>query len=134
MTESRPAPEFSLLTNHGKALVILGHAPRIRIADVASMLQITERSVQRIVTDLVTAGYISRSRTGRQNVYTVHRDMPLGLPIQRDIAVDSLFAILPSPVSTQPSSSAIDREPRTTSDDTRTPPARTSSRAELRLR
>lgn len=62
---------------------------------MAVILQITERSVQRIVTDLATAGYINRSRSGRQNVYTVHRNMPLGLPIQRDIDVDSLFAILP---------------------------------------
>lgn len=95
MTEFAPTPEFSFLTNHGKALVLIGHTPKIRIADMAAILNITERSVQRIVTDLATTGYISRSRIGRQNAYTVHRHMPLGLPIQRDIDVDSLFAILP---------------------------------------
>jgi hypothetical protein len=95
VTGSAPTPEFSFLTNHGKALILIGHTPRIRIADMAAILRITERSVQRIVTDLATAGYVSRSRRGRQNVYTVHREMPLGLPIQRDIDVDSLFAILP---------------------------------------
>ena len=95
MTAPRSSAEFSFLTNHGKALVLIGHTPGIRIADMASMLQITERSVQRIVTDLATTGYISRARRGRQNVYTVHRHMPLGLPIQRDVDVDALFAILP---------------------------------------
>jgi hypothetical protein len=48
------------------------------------------------VADLAKAGYLSREREGRRNLYTVRSDVPLGLPIQRDIDIASLLALLPS--------------------------------------
>lgn len=38
---------------------------------------ITERAAQSIVADLVTAGFVTRSRVGRRNRYEVHRDAEL---------------------------------------------------------
>jgi hypothetical protein len=64
---SRPAPEFSFLTNHGKTLLLIAHDPRIRIRDIARLLDITERRTQQIVADLAQAGYIERERDGRRN-------------------------------------------------------------------
>jgi len=93
----RPAPEFSFLTNHGKTLLLIAHDPRIRIRDIASLLDITERRTQRIVADLANAGYIERERNGRRNFYTVSTHLPLGLPTQRDTDIGSLLAILPAP-------------------------------------
>jgi hypothetical protein len=90
----RNAPDFAFLTNHGKTLLLIAHDRRIRLRDVARLLQITERATQRIVADLVRAGYIDRERDGRRNLYTVRSDMPLGLPIQRDIDLGSLLAVL----------------------------------------
>jgi len=87
-------PEFSFLTNHGKTLVLLANDCRMRMRDVARRLDITERATQRIVADLARAGYIVRERDGRRNRYTVRDDVPLGLPIQRDIDVGSLLAVL----------------------------------------
>lgn len=92
-----PAPdkrEFSFLTNHGKALVLIGSDARIRMRDIAARLAITERATQRIVADLAEAGYIDRSREGRRNSYTVRTDMPLGLPLQRDLDIGTLLAIV----------------------------------------
>jgi DNA-binding MarR family transcriptional regulator len=91
-----PAPDFAFLTNHGKTLLLIAHDSRIRIRDMAHLLQITERATQRIVGDLDRAGYVDREREGRRNVYTVRTDVPLGLPIQRDIDIGSLLAILPA--------------------------------------
>jgi DNA-binding MarR family transcriptional regulator len=96
---SRPAPEFSFLTNHGKTLLLIAHDPRIRIRDIARLLDITERRTQRIVADLANAGYIERERNGRRNFYTVSTHLPLGLPTQRDADIGSLLAILPAPSS-----------------------------------
>jgi hypothetical protein len=91
-----PAPDFAFLTNHGKTLLLIAHDPRIRMRDIARLLQITERATQRIVADLARAGYIDRERDGRRNLYTVRNDVPLGLPTQRDIDIGSLLAVLPA--------------------------------------
>ena len=88
------APDFAFLTNHGKTLLLLAHDPRIRMRDIAGRLQITERATQRIVGDLARAGYVDREREGRRNRYSVRADVPLGLPIQRDIDLESLLAVV----------------------------------------
>jgi predicted transcriptional regulator len=99
---ARSAPEFSFLTNHAKALLLIAHDPRIRIRDIARLLDITERRTQQIVADLAEAGYIERERDGRErdgrrNLYTVSTHLPLGLPTQRDTDIGALLAILPTP-------------------------------------
>jgi hypothetical protein len=92
----RAAPDFAVLTNHGKTLLLIAHDRRIRMRDIADLLQITERATQRIVADLVKAGYIDRERDGRRNLYNVRTDVPLGLPIGRDIDTGALLGILVS--------------------------------------
>ena len=89
----RTVPYFAFLTNHGKALLLIAHDPRSRMRDIAQELGITERATQRIVGDLVDAGYIDRERDGRRNRYIVKTHLPLGLP-QRDIDLGSLLTIL----------------------------------------
>src|SRR3954452_12593261 len=94
MSQNTPQLEFSFLTNHGKALLLIAADPRIRMRDIASRLDITERATQRIVADLADAGYVDRTREGRRNIYEVRTDMPLGLPLQRDVDIGSLLAIV----------------------------------------
>ena len=62
--------------------------------DIADRLEITERATQRIVADLAKAGYIDREREGRRNRYSVRADVPLGLPLQRDVDIGSLLGVL----------------------------------------
>jgi predicted DNA-binding transcriptional regulator len=90
-------PDFAFLTNHAKALLLIAQDRRIRIRDLAGLLQITERATQRVVADLAAAGYIDRERQGRRNVYTVRTSLPLGLPLQRDIDIGTLLAVLGVP-------------------------------------
>jgi len=61
--------------------------------DVAQLVGITERAVQRIVADLEEAGYLERSRHGRRNRYEVRTDLPLRHPIERHERVASLIAL-----------------------------------------
>jgi hypothetical protein len=96
-SSSRPARDFAFLTNHGKTLLLIAHDPRIRMRDIAERLQITERATQSIVSDLARAGYLTWTRIGRRNLYTVSTHLPLGLPTQRDADIGSLLAILPPP-------------------------------------
>ena len=87
-------PDFAFLTNHGKTLLLIAQDRRIRMRDIADRLEITERATQRIVADLANAGYIDREREGRRNRYSVRTDVPLGLPIQRDVDIGSLLGVL----------------------------------------
>jgi predicted DNA-binding transcriptional regulator len=84
-----------LLTNHGNTLLLIAREPNIRLRDIAVALDITERQTQRIVSDLIAAGYLVRERVGRRNVYHVAAHLPLRLPFQSDIDLGSLLAILP---------------------------------------
>jgi len=72
----RPAPAWTLLTNHAEVLLCIACDPEARLRDVAERVGITERATQRIVTDLVDAGYLTRRRVGRRNTYEVHAPVP----------------------------------------------------------
>jgi DNA-binding MarR family transcriptional regulator len=85
---------FSFLTNHGLALLSIAEDPQIRMRDIAASVEITERAAQRIVSDLIEAGYVHRERNGRRNDYTVRTDLSVSLPNRRDIELGSLLGIL----------------------------------------
>ena len=87
-------PPFAFLTNHGLALLCLAQDSRARMRDIATSVGITERAAQRIVSDLVSAGYVERAREGRRNTYTLRLDTPVALPDQRDVDLRSLMRVL----------------------------------------
>jgi DNA-binding Lrp family transcriptional regulator len=87
-------PRFAFLTNHGLTLLCIAEDPRVRMREIAARLRITERAAQRIVSDLISAGYVDRVREGRRNTYTVRGDLPIVLPTQRDIDLNALLAVL----------------------------------------
>jgi hypothetical protein len=92
---------FSFLTNHGAVLLCIAEDPRMRMRDIAATVDITERAAQRIVADLIDNGYVERTRTGRRNSYTIRTDLPVALPAQRDVDLQSLLTVLlPSGSST----------------------------------
>jgi hypothetical protein len=93
---SDPHPDFRLLTNHGNTLLLISRDPRARLRDIADALEITERQAQRIVGDLVAAGYLTREREGRRNFYHVASHLPLRLPFHEHIDLGTLLAILPT--------------------------------------
>jgi DNA-binding transcriptional regulator PaaX len=92
---TNPKSDFRLLTNHGNTLLLIARDPRTRLRDIAAALGITERQAQRIVGELVVAGYLTREREGRRNFYHVATHLPLRLPFQEDVDLGSLLAILP---------------------------------------
>lgn len=94
-------PPFAFLTNHGLALLCIAEDPRVRMREIAATVQITERSAQRIVSDLIGAGYVERARDGRRNSYTVRGDLPITLPSQRDVDLNSLLTVLLPTVSSE---------------------------------
>jgi len=65
---------WTFLTNHAQVLLCLAETPDIRLRDVAERVGITERATQRILAELIDAGYVKAERIGRRNRYTVDRE------------------------------------------------------------
>ena len=92
--EREPDPAWTFLTNHAHVLLCIAREPEVRMRDVAHLVGITERAVQRIVADLEQAGYVERIRNGRRNRYEVRADLPLRHPIERHERVSSLITLV----------------------------------------
>ncbi|HET9124681.1 MAG TPA: helix-turn-helix domain-containing protein [Solirubrobacteraceae bacterium] len=90
---------FGFLTNHGLVLLCIAHDPNARMRDIAEDVQITERATQRIVADLIEAGYVERERVGRRNRYTIRSSLPISLPARRDLDLNELLNVLLPPES-----------------------------------
>ena len=88
---------WTFLTNHAHVLLCIARDPAIRLRDVAIEVQITERAAQRIVAELVEAGYVSRTREGRRNHYQVHGDIPLRHPLEQHHLVGELLELVDGP-------------------------------------
>lgn len=86
--------EWTFLTNHAHVLICVAQDSNIRLRDVAERVGITERAAQRIVADLVEAGYLERSREGRRNAYSLNPDLPLRHPLERSHSVGEIIAVL----------------------------------------
>ena len=85
---------WTFLTNHAHVLVCLAEEPDIRARDIATRVGITERAAQAIVADLVSEGYVTRTREGRRNRYTVKADAPLRHPLEHDHTIGELLVTL----------------------------------------
>jgi DNA-binding Lrp family transcriptional regulator len=85
---------WTFLTNHSHVLLCVARDPGVRIRDIALAVGITERAAQRIVGELVDAGYLTRVRVGRRNQYEVHPELPLRHPLERGHEVGELLRVL----------------------------------------
>jgi len=88
------APGWTFLSNHAHVLICLAEDPTLALRDVAQRVGITERSVQRIVSELEQGGYLVRSREGRCNRYTLRRAQPLRHPIEMHKRVGDLIEMV----------------------------------------
>jgi DNA-binding MarR family transcriptional regulator len=87
---------WTFLTNHTQVLLCLTHDPDMRLRDVAGSVGVTERAVQRIVAELVEAGYLERRRIGRRNHYTVNREHAMRHVAQVGHQIGGLLDLLES--------------------------------------
>ena len=85
---------WTFLTNHAHVLLCVARDPGVRLRDVATEVGITERAAQRIVAELVEAGYLVRTREGRRNRYEIHHELPLRHPLEHDHQVGEILTLL----------------------------------------
>lgn len=88
------APAWSFLTNHAQVLLCIAQDPGIRLREIGEAVGITERAAHRIVVELADAGYISRTRNGRRNHYTIQSHLPLPDPLAGHQKIGDLLAVL----------------------------------------
>jgi predicted ArsR family transcriptional regulator len=89
-----PRPAWTFITNHGAVLALLARYGQITARQIAVDLDITTRTVRRIIADLESEGYIQIRKEGRRNHYQIDHDRPLRREDQRTVMVGELLAIL----------------------------------------
>lgn len=85
---------WTLLTSHGHVLVEIVRNPHARIRDIGAAAGITERATAAIIADLESSGYVTRTKVGRRNHYTVNLDLGFRHAAQRDLRVGPFLALL----------------------------------------
>jgi DNA-binding IclR family transcriptional regulator len=85
---------WTLLTGHGHVLVEIARDPTARIRDLAAATGLTQRTVQVMVADLETAGYLTRTPAGRRTQYSVNRDSLFRHSAQEGLRIGALLDLL----------------------------------------
>lgn len=97
--DSESARHWTFLSNHGHVLICLARDPAARLRDVAIAVGITERAVQKIVSDLEEGGVVQRVREGRRNRYRLFLDRPMRHPVEAHRSVGELLELILTPVA-----------------------------------
>lgn len=93
-----PATTWTFLTNHAHVLLCIAADPSARVRDIAARVGITERATQRIIADLADGGYVTRTRSGRRNVYEVRPELHLRHPLEQHHEIGRLIELVaPAP-------------------------------------
>ncbi|KJY20763.1 MULTISPECIES: helix-turn-helix transcriptional regulator [Streptomyces] len=89
---------WTFLTNHARVLIAIARDPGIRLRDIAASCDLTERTVQAIVTDLETDGYLTRTRDGRRNRYAIAPGARFRHPAEAGREITGLLTYLAGPL------------------------------------
>jgi hypothetical protein len=84
---------WTFLTNHARVLICIARDPTRRIRDIADEIGITERSAQLIIADLERSQYLTRTRVGRRNTYSINPQRPFRHPAEGDHLVHELISV-----------------------------------------
>ncbi len=87
MTES----QWTFFSNYAHVLVCLAESPEATLREVALRVGITERSAQRIISNLVEAGILQREKHGRRNSYVIDTSAHLRHPLEEYCTIGELL-------------------------------------------
>jgi len=88
------ANQWTFLTNYTHILVGLARQPDLTVRELALLVGITERSVQRILSDLEASGVIQKSKEGRRNHYKLNLKYQLRHPLESSHRLSELLETL----------------------------------------
>ena len=87
-------PPWTFLSNHAHVLLCLAKDPEVRLRDMAVLVGITERAVNRIISELEDAGYVRKSKVGRRNHYEIESEKRLRHPLEAHSSIRILLDIV----------------------------------------
>jgi DNA-binding MarR family transcriptional regulator len=96
MSSHEDSKPWRFFTNHTQVLLCIARDDDVRLRDVAEEVGITERAAQRIVADLVEAGFVERKKIGRRNHYSIERRAKMRHPAQVNQEIGELLDLLGS--------------------------------------
>ncbi|MFJ1864685.1 MarR family transcriptional regulator [Streptomyces sp. NPDC088097] len=82
--------------------------PAVRLRDVAVTCMLTERTVQTIVADLESDGYLRRVRDGRRNRYEISAGALFKHPVEAGVQVAGLLALLTGVPAADPADGLVE--------------------------
>lgn len=88
--------EWTFFSNNAHVLVCLTHTPQPTTREMASLVGITERAVQRIVKKLVEAGVLKIDKVGRRNRYELDLDQRLRHPLESHRTIGEFIRLIES--------------------------------------
>ena len=89
-----PKNKWTFITNHAAVLTLLDREEHLTVREIGMALDITERYVIRVIKDLEFEGYITKRKEGRENRYTINKDLPLRRNDQREVHVRELLKLI----------------------------------------
>ena len=86
--------QWNFVTNHGLVLAYVAKHPQSTARAIASAVNLTERTVHKIIAELEAEEYIKRRRVGRNNEYRINSHTELRHETTRDVMVEDFLEVL----------------------------------------
>ena len=86
--------QWTFITNHGTVLALVAERGQITAREIGYKLDLAERSVHRIITELEDEGYLEKHKEGRLNYYSVKRQVPMRRDDLGDVPVGELLKVI----------------------------------------
>lgn len=67
---------WTFITSHGAVLIEVANHPDATVKELSAQLDITQRQIFRVLSDLVDNGYVVREKIGTHNHYRVNEHLP----------------------------------------------------------
>ena len=83
---------WTFMSNHAHVLVYIARNPEARLRDIAAAVNVTERTTQRIITQLRDAGVLELEKFGRRNRYAINLESELRHPMESHATVGDLLS------------------------------------------
>lgn len=89
--------DWTFFSNNAHVLVCLTRKPQPTTREIAVLVGITERAVQRIVRRMVEGGSLKIEKEGRRNRYKLNLDQRLRHPLESHRTIGEFIRLIDSP-------------------------------------
>ncbi len=93
-TNKNAPAKWTFLTNHAHVFLLLSKYPSLKIKELAEKVNITERAILKILSELKEEGYIVVEKNGRRNKYKLCKNKHLKHPIEKQNQISALIELL----------------------------------------